>query len=124
MPEVGRGAGRLLVAVYAVFALVGLLARRLQLATASTGRPWRTCCRRWRRGSTWSRRWRCARGARRLACARCCSSWSACCVVGTLIVVDADLFPDQTVWSAYGAGYGFIPLVLPVLGLWRLHATR
>jgi hypothetical protein len=45
-------------------------------------------------------------------------------VVGTLTVVVDGLFPDQTVWSTYGSGYGFIPLVLPVLGLWRLHATR
>jgi hypothetical protein len=25
------------------------------------------------------------------------------------------------VWTAYGAGYVFIPLVLPVLGLWWLR---
>lgn len=38
-------------------------------------------------------------------------------VVGTVSLVDAADFPDDTVWSAYGAGYGFVPLVLPVLGL-------
>ena len=43
-------------------------------------------------------------------------------VVGTLTVVDGELFPDQTVWSGYGSGYGFVPLVLPVLGL--LAAAR
>jgi hypothetical protein len=37
--------------------------------------------------------------------------------VGTLTVVDAAAFPDATVWSVYGQGYLFIPLVLPVLGL-------
>jgi hypothetical protein len=26
-------------------------------------------------------------------------------------------WPDQTVWSGYGAGYGFAPLVLPVVAL-------
>ena len=41
-------------------------------------------------------------------------------VVGTLTVVDSELFPDQTVWSTYGIGYGFVPLVLPVVGLWWL----
>ena len=40
--------------------------------------------------------------------------------VGTLTVLDEDLFPDQTVWSTYGIGYGFVPLVLPVVGLWWL----
>lgn len=31
---------------------------------------------------------------------------------------------DSTVWSVYGAGYIFIPLVLPVLGLWWLSRHR
>ena len=38
-------------------------------------------------------------------------------VVGTLSLVDPAAFPDETVWSGYGRGYLFIPLVLPVLGL-------
>ena len=33
-------------------------------------------------------------------------------------------FPDATVWSQYGLGYGFVPLVLPVVGLWWLRRTR
>ncbi|KRF20526.1 hypothetical protein ASG90_18210 [Nocardioides sp. Soil797] len=37
--------------------------------------------------------------------------------VGALSVVDPNLFPDATVWSDFGVGYGFIPLVLPVIGL-------
>ena len=44
--------------------------------------------------------------------------------VGTLTVLDPDLFPDQTVWSSYGAGYGWLPLVLPFVGLWWLRRTR
>jgi hypothetical protein len=28
------------------------------------------------------------------------------------------------VWSVYGRGYGFVPLVLPVLGLLWLRRTR
>ena len=64
------------------------------------------------------------RGARRLAFGTVLFELVGVLVVGTLTVVDPELFPDQTVWSAYGAGYGFIPLVLPVLGLWRLRATR
>ncbi|WP_346620733.1 hypothetical protein [Blastococcus montanus] len=45
-------------------------------------------------------------------------------VVGTLSVADPAAFPDETVWSAYGRGYGYIPLVLPVLGLVLLARTR
>ena len=38
-------------------------------------------------------------------------------VVGTLTVLDPALFPDATVWSVYGQGYGFVPLLLPVVAL-------
>ena len=44
--------------------------------------------------------------------------------VGTLTVLDPELFSDATVWSAYGAGYGYLPLVLPFLGLAWLVRTR
>ena len=40
--------------------------------------------------------------------------------VGGLSLIIPELFPDQTVWSQLGMGYLFIPLVLPVLGLWWL----
>lgn len=40
--------------------------------------------------------------------------------VGAISVGDSELFPDQTVWSDFGVGYGFVPLVLPVVGLWWL----
>jgi len=38
-------------------------------------------------------------------------------VVGTASFLVPDAFPDKTVWSHFGQGYGFVPLVLPVLGL-------
>ena len=45
-------------------------------------------------------------------------------VVGTLSLVDPDAFPRATVWSAFGMGYLFIPLVLPVLGLLFLRSQH
>lgn len=45
-------------------------------------------------------------------------------VVGTLSLVDPALFQHPTVWSVYGYGYLFIPLVLPFLGLWWLTRHR
>jgi hypothetical protein len=45
-------------------------------------------------------------------------------VVGTLSVLDPASFPDATVWSVFGRGYAFVPLVLPVLGLWWLVSRR
>lgn len=45
--------------------------------------------------------------------------------VGVLSLVDPVLFPDDTVWSRFGQGYLFIPLVLPVLGLlWLRRVSR
>ncbi|MDX2026556.1 hypothetical protein [Microcella sp.] len=46
-------------------------------------------------------------------------------IVGTLSIIDPALFPDDTVWSQFGRGYVFIPLVLPVLGLlWLRRVAR
>lgn len=44
--------------------------------------------------------------------------------VGLLSVLDPALFPDATVWSGFGRGYGFLPLVLPFAGLAWLLRTR
>ena len=44
--------------------------------------------------------------------------------VGTLSLVESDWFPDASVWSGYGIGYGFVPLVLPVAGLLWLRRQR
>jgi cytochrome bd-type quinol oxidase subunit 2 len=45
-------------------------------------------------------------------------------VVGLVTALDPALFPDDTVWSWFGRGYGFVPLVLPVLGIVWLLRTR
>jgi len=44
--------------------------------------------------------------------------------VGLLSLIDPGLFPKATVWSSFGSGYGFIPLILPIVGLWWLRKTR
>jgi hypothetical protein len=63
-------------------------------------------------------------GWRRVAWAACGTELVGVLVVGTLSVVDDQLFPDDTVWSAYGAGYGLFPLLLPFAGLAWLWHTR
>lgn len=45
-------------------------------------------------------------------------------VVGALSIAMPELFPEATVWSVFGMGYVFIPLVLPWLGLWWLASVR
>lgn len=44
--------------------------------------------------------------------------------VGAISMAQPDLFPDQTVWSEFGVGYGYVPLVLPIVGLWWLWRHR
>jgi hypothetical protein len=55
--------------------------------------------------------------ARRIAVVSCSVELAGVLVVGTWSLVDRATFPDATVWSGYGSGYGFVPLVLPVFGL-------
>lgn len=50
-------------------------------------------------------------------------------LVGVLVVGGASemfpsAFPQATVWTGFGSGYGFVPLVLPLVGLWWLRHTR
>jgi hypothetical protein len=44
--------------------------------------------------------------------------------VGLFSVLAAQDFPRSTVWSDFGAGYGFVPVILPVLGLLWLRRHR
>ncbi|MBL7255095.1 hypothetical protein [Paractinoplanes lichenicola] len=45
-------------------------------------------------------------------------------IVGILTVADTTDFPDDTVWSRFGSGYGYVPLVLPFIGLWWIWRHR
>ncbi len=45
-------------------------------------------------------------------------------VVGAWSLVAPGEFPEPTVWSHFGQGYGFVPAVLPFLGLLQLWRTR
>jgi hypothetical protein len=45
-------------------------------------------------------------------------------VVGILSLVQPELFKHPSVWSHFGQGYLFIPLVLPILGMLWLRARR
>ncbi|MGY1826800.1 MULTISPECIES: hypothetical protein [unclassified Blastococcus] len=64
------------------------------------------------------------RGGRRTALVAILVELVGVLVVGTLSLADPAAFPDETVWSAFGRGYGYVPLVLPVLGLLLLRRRR
>lgn len=44
--------------------------------------------------------------------------------VGLWTYLDPELFNKATVWSHFGEGYGFVPLVLPFIGLFWLLRHR
>ena len=46
-------------------------------------------------------------------------------VVGAISYAVPSAFPDKTVWSHFGSGYGYFPLILPILGLlWLRYQSR
>jgi len=64
-----------------------------------------------------------ASGMRRLAWVTISIEMVGVLVVGAASYLVPESFPDKTVWSHFGSGYGFVPLVLPVLGLWWLYRS-
>ncbi|MFJ5644346.1 hypothetical protein [Streptomyces sp. NPDC093223] len=59
--------------------------------------------------------------ARRAAQVCCAAELAGVLIVGTWTLVDSSAFPDATVWSDYGMGYVFIPVLLPVSALYWLR---
>lgn len=59
-----------------------------------------------------------------LALALCLIELVGVLVVGMLSVFDAALFTDDTVWSGFGKGYGYVPLLLPVVALTYILQAR
>lgn len=48
----------------------------------------------------------------------CSAELAGVVTVGLASVLFPSAFPDATVWSGFGSGYGYVPIVLPLLGLW------
>jgi hypothetical protein len=127
LPSRSRGVGRVLIFVYGILALAATARSVVQIiedfdtapvayalsalsgvvymvATIALIRP----------GLTWYR----------IAWATITFELIGVLVVGTLSVFDQELFPSDSVWSFYGSGYVFIPLVLPILGMLWLYRNR
>ncbi|MFG2000786.1 hypothetical protein ACGFNU_16740 [Spirillospora sp. NPDC048911] len=121
------GPGRLLVAVYAIFALAAGARAGVQIATKFSEAPLAYTL-----SALAALIYILAtvalalggRTSRRVAFAALSVELAGVLIVGTLSLADPGAFPDATVWSGFGRGYGFIPLVLPVVGLYWLRRTR
>ncbi|MFE7973461.1 hypothetical protein [Streptomyces shenzhenensis] len=62
--------------------------------------------------------------ARRAALVCCAAELAGVLVVGTWTLIEPSAFPDATVWSDYGMGYVFIPVLLPLTALYWLRRAR
>ncbi|MDQ1536924.1 MAG: hypothetical protein QOE58_1317 [Actinomycetota bacterium] len=122
----GQGFGRILVAVYGLFAIAATSRSAVELITKFDKAPLAYLLSAFaaivyivatvslaRRSAT----------SRRLATLAISIE-----LIGVLAVGAASVwfsaFKVPTVWSGFGSGYGFVPLVLPFVGLWWLRHTR
>ncbi|GLZ05080.1 hypothetical protein Acsp03_25460 [Actinomadura sp. NBRC 104412] len=120
------GPGRLLVAVYAVFALAAGARAGVQIATRFSEAPVAYALSAFAAVVYVLATVALAMGgrtSRRVALISLSIELAGVLIVGTLSIADPAAFPDATVWSVYGRGYGFIPLVLPVVGLYWLRRS-
>jgi hypothetical protein len=116
----GSGPGRVLVALYATFALAAGARAAVQLATRFSEAPLAYLLSALAAAVYVVATVGLVRGGRtgrRTALAAILVELAGVLTVGTLSLADPAAFPDETVWSGYGRGYLYIPLVLPVLGL-------
>lgn len=59
--------------------------------------------------------------ARRAAFVCCALELAGVLIVGTWTLVEPSAFPDATVWSDFGMGYLFIPVLLPLSAMYWLR---
>ena len=118
------GPGRVLIAVYAIFALSATARAAVQIATKFSEAPLAYLLSALAGVVYIVATVALARGVRPLAWGAVGFELLGVLTVGTLTLLVANDFPDDTVWSVYGRGYGFVPLVLPLVGLLWLRHTR
>lgn len=123
-PDTAHGFGRMLVAIYAVFALAASARSIYQLVAevdSDTAVPYTLSA---FAGIVYiAATYALATNHRRLAAVTIGIELIGVLAVGALTLFDGELFADQTVWTDFGRGYLFIPLVLPFVGLWWLRRT-
>jgi hypothetical protein len=123
------GFGRLLAAIYTLFALSAGARAVFQIATKFSHAPLAyllsagaaviyllaAICFTRPSAASW-----------RTAVIALCVEFAGVMLVGAASVAAPGLFHDASVWSKFGIGYGFVPVILPLIGLWWLlrPATR
>ncbi|ATE56050.1 hypothetical protein [Actinosynnema pretiosum] len=121
------GPGSVLIAVYGIFALAATARSVLQITTKFSHAPLAYSLSAFAAVVYVVATVMLVRGdgaSRRVAFASCAVELVGVLVIGALSVLEPGWFPEATVWSDFGGGYGYVPLVLPVLGLLWLRRTR
>ncbi|MFI5691030.1 hypothetical protein ACIA58_04280 [Kribbella sp. NPDC051586] len=122
-----HGPGRILIAVYGVFALAATARAGVQIATKFSDAPIAYLlsavaaiiyC-----AATYALA-KATKVSRKVATTAIVIELIGVITIGAFSYAVPDDFPDATVWSHFGQGYGFVPVVLPVLGLLWLRRTR
>ena len=126
-PKRSLGVGRLLIVFYAVFAVSSTARASFQIVTKFEQAPLAyslslvsalvyilATVSLAKAGKSW----------RQVALASVVFELAGVATVGTLSFIAPELFAHPSVWSGFGVGYGYIPLVLPILGLLWIRKTK
>jgi hypothetical protein len=126
-PKRSLGVGRLLIVFYAVFAVSSTARASFQIITKFEQAPLAyslslvsalvyilATVSLAKAGKSW----------RQVALASVVFELAGVVTVGTLSFIAPELFAHPSVWSGFGSGYGYIPLVLPILGLLWIRKTK
>jgi hypothetical protein len=121
------GIGRVLIAIYAVFAVSATARASYQLLTKFQDAPVAyslsaasaliyilATIALVKRGTSWYR----------IATIAIAVELAGVVAIGILSYTHPELFAHPTVWSKFGQGYGYVPLVLPILGLIWLRRNK
>lgn len=126
MTATNQGFGRVLVVLYAIFAIGATTRSVIQIATRLDEAPVAYLLSAFAAIVYVVATVALARGrrtSRKVALVAITIEMVGVLVVGAASVLFPDAFPRASVWSYFGMGYLFIPLVLPVIGLWWLKKS-
>ena len=125
MAETQAGFGRVLVAIYAVFAISATARSLYQLLSMFDVAPVAYGLSALSGVVYIVATWALATDRRPMAWIAVGFEAAGVLIIGLVTMVNPDLLGDETVWSRFGAGYGYVPLVLPFLGwAWLVKTGR
>jgi hypothetical protein len=120
----GRGVGTLVIAIYGVFALSASVRASYQLLRKYDEAPLAYWLSLLAAAVYIIATFALARGKYDLANKTLIFELAGVLIIGTLSLAVPSLFAHPSVWSYYGMGYGFIPLLLPMFGLWWVRRVK